>query len=912
MNKIISSDVFVAYSQCHRKAYLLLFTKQKGKIHEYTRILHQQKISNQHQYINVLKQKHSDVQPFVEMGLTGRCDFLVEATLQADGLEADCGLLIKVKSSSALGRYSYEPTIFAGTHTATKEQRLQVMFAGYVLGQMQKKQSAAGRIIRMEGRSTKVKLEDNGKTLIPILEPLQEWVNEDSPEAPPVILNKHCSLCQFRSACQAKAEQEDNLSLLDRVTPKVVRQYEKKGIFTVKQLSYLYKPRKRKKRAKNPPKPMHKIELQALAIRTEKIYLQELPELTRQPVELFLDLEGVPDRGLYYLIGLLMCEGETREFYSFWADGDQDEEHMWRQFLEKVNKYPEAPIYHYGSYEPRAIVTLSRRYGTDSENLTKRLVNVNNHIYGKVYFPVCSNSLKVIGEFIGASWTSPDASGLQSLVWRYYWDQERSNKFRELLLTYNREDCFALHLISKHLFEISERQKELENVVELDRYKEKSTPVQTEVSRQFNQIIKLAHFEYDKKKISFSQDQRKSDDNEIRKQRQNARKAQHEKYLERKRRAKRKIRVQNIEICPECNHKPLQESKKVSRRYIIDLILTRNGVRKAITEYFGFQGYCTKCQRNRIPPGVKKYGIKQAYGHGFGSWIVYQRVELRLSYDNIVKSLEEQFNESIRSSLCVDMIKRFGKDYSKTKDMILEQLLQSPFIHVDETRANIRGENWYVWCFTDGKNTIYKLHYSREAEIAQEFFADYEGVVISDFYAGYDSLVCEQQKCWVHLIRDLNNSLRESPFDIEFENLVLSIKNLIIPIMESVIQYGLKKYHLKKFERQVNKFYKERIDDKVYKSDITQRYQKRFVRYRSSLFTFLRNNDLPWHNNTAESAMKHFAKQRDASGPMYESVTHDYLTLLSIYQTCRNHNKSFLQFLCSEKIDIYTFKRYKR
>ena len=33
--------------------------------------------------------------------------------------------------------------------------------------------------------------------------------------------------------------------------------------------------------------------MQALAIRTGKIYLQELPELDRKPVELFLDIEGV-------------------------------------------------------------------------------------------------------------------------------------------------------------------------------------------------------------------------------------------------------------------------------------------------------------------------------------------------------------------------------------------------------------------------------------------------------------------------------------------------------------------------------------------------------------------------------------------------------------------------------------------
>src|SRR2546427_9494806 len=113
---------------------------------------------------------------------------------------------------------------------------------------------------------------------------------------------------------------------------------------------------------------------------------------------------------------------------------------MCQQFVAMVTQYPAAPIYHYGSYEPRAIATLAKRYDTDAEGVTKRLVNVNRYIYGKVYFPVRSNRLKELGAFIGAKWTSPDASGLQSLVWRHHWEQTQDATYREVLAVYNRED----------------------------------------------------------------------------------------------------------------------------------------------------------------------------------------------------------------------------------------------------------------------------------------------------------------------------------------------------------------------------------------------------------------------------------------------------------------------------------------
>ena len=175
--------------------------------------------------------------------------------------------------------------------------------------------------------------------------------------------------------------------------------------------------------------PVHfNVELQALAIRTGKIYIHALPELTRHPTELFLDFEGIPDQSFHYLTGLLICEGDRQTYHALWADTMHDEERIWNELLAHIQRYPEAPIYHYGSYEPKVIAQLAKRYGTPRDGFMTRLVNINAYIYGKIYFPVRSNTLKALGAFVGASWTEPEASGLQSLVWRYRWEETRSRK----------------------------------------------------------------------------------------------------------------------------------------------------------------------------------------------------------------------------------------------------------------------------------------------------------------------------------------------------------------------------------------------------------------------------------------------------------------------------------------------------
>jgi predicted RecB family nuclease len=207
MNVVITSEVLQAYSLCPRKAYLLMYGKEKGTLHEYEQILRRYQLANQSKNLGLLKQKHTDVYPYSVSNLEQGYEFLIDATLTVDNLQAYCPIL---KRSDKLG---YEPTIFIGTHTISNTDKLSLMFAGYVLTKIQGKLPAVGHIVNMKNESRRLKLEESHKALTLLLEPLQKWLNDFSPpEEPSVILNKHCSICQFREQCKAKAIQEDKLS----------------------------------------------------------------------------------------------------------------------------------------------------------------------------------------------------------------------------------------------------------------------------------------------------------------------------------------------------------------------------------------------------------------------------------------------------------------------------------------------------------------------------------------------------------------------------------------------------------------------------------------------------------------------------------------------------------------------------
>jgi len=86
-----------------------------------------------------------------------------------------------------------------------------------------------------------------------------------------------------------------------------------------------------------------------------------------------------------------------------------------------------------------------------------------------------------------------------------------------------------------------------------------------------------------------------------------------------------------------------------------------------------------------------------------------------------------------------------------------------------------------------------------------------------------------------------------------------------------------------------------------YETASTRKLQTRFKKTRGKLFTFLEHDNVPWNNNNAEHAVKAFGRgmRDDIDGRTNERGVADYLTLLSIYQTCEYGGVDFLGFLRS-------------
>ena len=232
----ITSSIVRAHSLCLRKAFLLLYpdtSQSTERSHAYVQILEERAQVNQVRHIAEIRERSGTPCPSDANLLTTGPDFLVNVSIRSSDLEAHCDVLTKAKTSSGLGRYSYDPTIVTGTYSPTLEQKTDLSFTAYVLGQVQKTFPVAGTLLNRGKQAQKILLTGSYISIKTILRTLRGWIASPPPEPPPVIFNKHCPYCQFRKECTELAIRDDNLTLLDRMTPPLIKKYNKKGIFTV-------------------------------------------------------------------------------------------------------------------------------------------------------------------------------------------------------------------------------------------------------------------------------------------------------------------------------------------------------------------------------------------------------------------------------------------------------------------------------------------------------------------------------------------------------------------------------------------------------------------------------------------------------------------------------------------------------
>jgi predicted RecB family nuclease len=506
----ITPDILLAYLKCATKGHLKTFaeaadtTSTFGAWRNRTCASYHQ-LARQHLTAGLKDDQFYVGTPSRQIFKSQAYSLVIDCSIHNAEIETCIAALELSPETRNLARPNrYLPVRFTPDEKISLEDKLLLALDAVALHSAFGELPSRGKIIHGHQYScTVVSIEKPIKTVRSLLAKIAKQQFDSGP--PPLVLNRHCSECEFQTRCRNLSTEKDDLSLLSSFTAKERNRQHEKGIFTVAQLSYTFRSRRRASSLRGKSNPA----LRALAIRKNQIHVIGTPVMNLVGTPVYFDVEGVPDRDFYYLIGLrYKAEGGEYVQHSFWANDPSEEQTIWNHCLNKLASIEKPQLIHYGKYETEFVKRMMDRYSNDLDHpenvdqLFATALNLVSVIHGSVYFPTYSNGLKEVANYLRFKWFQPAMSGLLSTMWRAEWESTDDPKLKDQLLAYNADDCEAAQRVADTLNQICQNRGA--NIVQVDSLK-REYPQRfgaTEFALPaFEEINSAAYWDYQRNKV---------------------------------------------------------------------------------------------------------------------------------------------------------------------------------------------------------------------------------------------------------------------------------------------------------------------------------------------------------------------------------------------------------------------------
>jgi transposase len=325
-----------------------------------------------------------------------------------------------------------------------------------------------------------------------------------------------------------------------------------------------------------------------------------------------------------------------------------------------------------------------------------------------------------------------------------------------------------------------------------------------------------------------------------------------------------------LEDCPDCGCHVYGESV-ARRRQVIELPPPQP---VEVIEHVVLKSWCPRCERWHTPR-LDLRGV--VLGHGrlgvrLISLIAYLRTELRMTVRAIRNYLKTVHNLVLSIGEIAEVLDRVREAGQPTLRELREQMRSSPVVHADETGWREDGQGGYVWTFStpDGPDAVrfFERDKSRSGQVAKRVLGFFRGILISDFFAGYNRYKGAHQRCWVHLLRDLHQLKEEHAGNEPVQRWARDVRALYDEARTALP--GIKERNDQEREALYNslveraqKLALQYAQDKVHPC---WALAKRLSRHQDELFQFVRVDGVPADNNLAERSLRPLVVIRKISG----------------------------------------------
>jgi hypothetical protein len=355
-----------------------------------------------------------------------------------------------------------------------------------------------------------------------------------------------------------------------------------------------------------------------------------------------------------------------------------------------------------------------------------------------------------------------------------------------------------------------------------------------------------------------------------------------------------------LDKCPDCG-RPLSGGWVAGKRQTIEIPDTPIEV----IDHVLIARRCGVCGKIHTPSLSAADGVigKMRVGPKLMSLIATLAIAKRMPLRSIQRLLESLYGVHISLGEITEILHKVAGFGKATVQDILRKIRGSPHAHGDETGWREDGINGYLWSFSTPKLRYFHFERSRAGAVAQKLLGIcFGGVLVCDFYAGYNWYTGPIQRCWVHFLRDLKKLTEAHPDNESVREWVESIRS-IYKVAKKIGRRG--------FIEPLRVKLRQQLEEKLL--SIAQPYvknesapqcvlAKRIDRHLGELFTFVEYFSCPSGNNAAERAIRPAVIARKVSGgTRSENGSITRTTLMSLFGTWTLQGRDLLK-ACSDMI----------
>lgn len=330
-----------------------------------------------------------------------------------------------------------------------------------------------------------------------------------------------------------------------------------------------------------------------------------------------------------------------------------------------------------------------------------------------------------------------------------------------------------------------------------------------------------------------------------------------------------------------------------STRQVVDIPV----IRPVYTAHKSFCKTCPCGEKNKaaFPEHIN---APIQYGSGVESLVSYLHARQYLPYQRMKELFKDCFGIGLSEGSIDNILQRFARKAAPIYRKLKNAVSQSAVIGCDETGARVDGDKHWVWAYQTEELTVLAMSESRGLKAITSHFQEGfgEAVLCHDAWRTYFNYSENlHQLCCAHMLRELKYMIERyrSTWAEELRDLFREAMSLKKNLTGFSRQQA--KENIAAIESRLDKLLGATVNS-AHKEAVT--FQKRLLKYRDSIFTFLHHHKVPPDNNSSERAVRNIKVKQKISGQFKSTRgADDFCVIRSVVDTLIKRSENVLQNL---------------